>query len=412
MFVRDPGPASEGRQIFSAPAGLHSHFPLWAPDQPLLYFVQGVLPDRMDLWRIEARGGTPERLTRHEAQVSHPVFLGPRSLLYLVTDPDGSGPWMQILDLSTGASRRVGTGFDRFTSLSASAGGQRIVATRSNPKTTLWRAPLAGVRADIAKAVRIPLNTASGSSPRLGTDALFYLSSGGARDSVWRLQEGNATEVWSSTEARILGPLAVEQDGGRIAFPVRERGQTSLRVLNADGRAARVVGGALEIKGSPAWAPDGSLTVGVMVDGAPRLFRVPLDGSSPSPLVREHSIDPVWSSSGELLVYSGADVGTTFQVHVAKADGSPSGLASFTLTRGARHLAFLPGRRVLLFLEGEIGHKSLWQRDLETGHSEPVLALPPDVQLRDFDLSPDGHALVLEEVKDESDLVMIDLPRR
>ncbi|MGZ5957717.1 MAG: DNA-binding protein, partial [Myxococcaceae bacterium] len=412
MFVRDPGPASEARQIFSAPAGLHSHFPLWAPDQPSLYFVEGAIPDRLDLWRIGAHGGTPERLTHHASQVSHPVFLGPQSVLYLVTDPDGSGPWMQTLDLSTGAGRRIGTGLDRFTSLSASADGRRIVATRSIPKTTLWRMPLAGARADITEAVRIPLTTGNGSSPRLGPDALFYLSSSGSKDSVWRLQAGIATEVWSSTEARILGPPAVERQGARIAFTVRERGRTSLRVLNADGTAARVVGGALEVQGSPAWAPDGSLTIGVVVDGAPRLFRVPLDGSTPSPLVREHSVDPGWSSPGELLVYSGADVGTTFPVHVAKADGSPSGLAPFTLTRGARHLAFLPGRRVLLFLGGDIGHKSLWQRDLETGRSQPVLALPPDVQLRDFDLSPDGHELVLEEVKDQSDLVMIDLPRR
>ena len=32
--------------------------------------------------------------------------------------------------------------------------------------------------------------------------------------------------------------------------------------------------------------------------------------------------------------------------------------------------------------------------------------------MRDFDLSPDGRELVLEQVKDNSDLVLIELPPR
>jgi len=41
LFVSDGSRRSEGRPIFTAPAGLHSHFPLWAPDSAFIYFVQG-----------------------------------------------------------------------------------------------------------------------------------------------------------------------------------------------------------------------------------------------------------------------------------------------------------------------------------------------------------------------------------
>src|SRR5215831_14932560 len=41
MFVRGAAPGSEARKIFSAPAGLHSHFPVWSPDRQSLVFVQG-----------------------------------------------------------------------------------------------------------------------------------------------------------------------------------------------------------------------------------------------------------------------------------------------------------------------------------------------------------------------------------
>ena len=75
MFVRRSGPPSEERQIFAAPEGMHSHFVLWAPDQSFIYFVQGRVPDRMDIWRIRPTGGTADRMTTHDSAVSYPVFV-------------------------------------------------------------------------------------------------------------------------------------------------------------------------------------------------------------------------------------------------------------------------------------------------------------------------------------------------
>ena len=125
MYVRDSGNPSEAREIFSAPAGLHSHFLVWSPDQAFIYFVQGALPDKMDIWRIRPTGGTPERITNHDSLVSHPVFLNARTLLYLASDSDGSGPWIHSLDVDRRIPRRVELfGIDRYTSLAASADGQ------------------------------------------------------------------------------------------------------------------------------------------------------------------------------------------------------------------------------------------------------------------------------------------------
>ena len=412
MFIRGAS-ASDERQIFSAPAGLHSHFLAWSPDQAFIYFVQGVLPDRLDVWRIRPAGGPAERVTHHDAWVSHPVFLDARTLLYLATDPDGSGPWIRSLDVATGVAHRIASGLDRYTSLSASADGRRIVATRANPTSLLWRVPLAGDRADLSGAARIPLTTGNATSPRLGPDFLLYVSSRPTGDSLWKLQAGTSTELWTEPGARIAGAPSIDRTGRRIAFTSGQRGRTGLVVMNADGSGTRMLAGGLTLQGAPAWAPDGeSITVGARVDGAPRLFRVPVDGSAPLVLVREHSMDPVWSPGGDRVLFSGPDVGTTFQVHAAVPDGSVPARPVLTLTRGARHLVFLPGRRAVLALRGEIGHKNLRRIDLETGAESPVLDLPADLEVRDFDLSPDGRELVLEQVKDHADLVVIDLPRR
>jgi len=412
MYVRDSGHPSEAREIFSAPPGLHSHFLVWSPDQAFIYFVQGAVPNRMDIWRIRPAGGTPERITNHDSLVSHPVFLNARTLLYLASDSDGSGPWIHSLDVDRRIPRRVSSGIDRYTSLAASADGRRLVATLASPKGTLLRVPITGARAEASAARRIPLTTGNGSSPRLGIGYLLYISSNGASDSIWKLQGDRATELWSAPDTRIIGGPAIARDERRIAFSIRQSGQTLLYVANADGTDARIVTRSLELQGAPAWTPDGqSITVAAVVDGIPRLFNVPVDGRPPTPLVEEYSVDPVWSPDGDVVVFSGADIGTKFAVKAVKADGSAYRLPNLTLTRGARHLSFMPGRRSLVVLRGEIEHKNLWLIDLETGAEQQLTDLAPDFDLRDFDISPDSRDIVLEQVQEHSDIVLLEVPR-
>ena len=123
------------------------------------------------------------------------------------------------------------------------------------------------------------------------------------------------------------------------------------------------------------------------------------------------AVDPAWAPDGHFVVYSGPDIGTTFSVKAVTAEAAAHPLPALTLTRGARHLAFLTGGRALVFLRGEIQHKNLWLIDLETGAERQLTNLSPDFDIRDFDISPDGREVVLERVQEHSDVVLLDLPR-
>jgi Tol biopolymer transport system component len=412
LFVSNGNRTTEDRPIFTAPGGLHSHFPLWAPNETFLYFVEGSLPDKLDIWRIKPTGGVPERITSRSGRVSYPVLVNRRTLMYLACEPDGSGPWLYSMDLERRIAHRLTSGLDRYTSLAASADGRRLIVTLASPKETLWRLKIGDEPAKASAAARISLTTSTGSSPRLGANYLLYVSVTGTSESIWKVVNGTDMELWSGVGARVFGGPAISPDGRNIAFSVRQHGQTILYVMQADGTNARNVTDSLDLQGAPAWAPDGkSITTAAVDHGVPHLFRVPIDGGPSASFVQEYSVDPAWAPDGRFVVFSGPDIGTTFSVKAVTAEAAAHPLPALTLTRGARHLAFLAGERAVVLLRGEIQHKNLWLVDLETGAERQLTNFAPDFEIQDFDISPDGREVVLERVQEHSDVVLMELPR-
>ena len=415
LFVRESGNLDDrgDRRIYVAPAGVHCHFPMWSLDDKFIYFVRGVPPDDWDIWRIQPSGAGLERITMQNARISYPVMLDRRTLIYLATDIDGSGPWMYSVDVERRIPHRISSGLESYTSLAASAGGARLVATIANARTSLWRMPLTEDGAAAPAAGSLSLVSANSATPRLGVSLLLYLSWQGERQGIWSVTQGTTREIWrSGAHSRIVGGPAISPNGKRIAFSVADSDKTLLYIMDSNGSDIRILTDSLALRGNPSWAPDEqSIVSAVIRDGEPRLSRIFLNGDAPLPLVSEYSIDPVWSPDGRFLVYSGADVGTTFPLRAAAADGRPYPLPSVMLTRGARRVAFFRDSQTLLVLSGEIGHKNFSLLDLRTGAQRVVAELPADFATRDFDISAAGTEIVFDRVQVNSDLALIELTR-
>ncbi len=96
-------------------ASRHNHNMVWSPDNTWIYFVHGTVRDlnhqtnEMDIWRVPPSGGSPERLTYLNANVTFLAMLDQDTLVFIApgrmgSDP-GSGPWM-----SGGSERRASGG--------------------------------------------------------------------------------------------------------------------------------------------------------------------------------------------------------------------------------------------------------------------------------------------------------------
>jgi Tol biopolymer transport system component/DNA-binding winged helix-turn-helix (wHTH) protein len=408
LFVTDIG-EPPGRQIYAAPPGVHCHFPVWSPDGRALYFVKG-LPDEADVWRIDAAGGEPERLTNHNSRVSFPTLLDSRTLLYLAAAPDGSGPWVHALDLDRRTTRRLNTGVDAYRSLAASSDGRRIVATVATSASQLWRLPLDDLPAVSASATAIGVPTPRSTAPRGAAGMVVYRAPKAGIDSVWRLTNGNVVELWSGANGRVVAGPVLAPDGSRVAFAVQTPTATRLYIANADGSGARSIA-TLDVRGAPAWSPDGRwIATAALRGGTPNLYKIPAGGGDAVPLGDDYALDPAWSPDGEFLVYTGADVGTNFALAAVNADGSARAVPRLELSRGSRRLDFLGDD--VVFLKGTLSLKELWAMNLTTGAERALTALGPGELIADFDVVADGREVLFDRGRDASDIVLIERPAR
>jgi Tol biopolymer transport system component len=413
IFVADRS-GGNPKQIFIDKPGVHNHYPTWSPDGRFIYFVGGIASIyEMDIWRIPAAGGVPERLTYHRARVAYPTLLDDRTLIY--TAYTGSGAGLYAMDVERRIPHLVSFGLEEYLSISASADGRRLVATVANPSRNLWTAPISDhvVEESDVKSFRLPAGRAS--APRFGPDYLLYLSSKGAADGLWKLKDGLATELWKPSAGDVIAAPAISPDGTQIAFAVREEGRSRLYTMAADGTNAHAMPESINVRDAPSWSPDGKWIAvsGVGDQGkANPLFKVSADGGQPVRLAEGVTYSPVWSPDGRMIVYIDSHGGATYQVKAVTPDGHAFPIPDLWVRYGGNRYRFLPGRKELVVIQGPVRHQDFWLLDLTTGNRRQLTNLRPGFETKNFDISPDGKTILFDRYRENSDVVLIDLPPR
>jgi serine/threonine protein kinase/Tol biopolymer transport system component len=412
MFVADRTGAN-ARRIFGDQPGIHNHFPTWSPDGRWIFFVRGTPATKeMDLWRIDPDGRHAERLTQRNTDVAYPTPVGNRTVFYVARDGDGSGPWLWAFDLKRKDSRRASVGLEQYTSVQASADGRKLVATISNPVAGLWSVPILNRLAEEQDVKPFTVPTVRALAPRFGGASLFYLSSLGTGDGLWRLRDGQTTEIWKGADGALLDTPAVSPDGGRVAIVLRQSGKHQLHVLSADGAELQPIAEGIDVQETSCWSPDGKWIVTGGSDATgPGLFKIPLDGGSPVRLVAGQALNPVWSPDGNLIVYAGTNVRTFAPLLAVRPDGTKAELPQITVRRSGERVRFSPDGKSLIYMQGLLASQDFWLLDLASMKSRPLTRLQNPATMQTFDITSDGKQIVFDRLRENSQVVMIDLPK-
>jgi Tol biopolymer transport system component len=417
LFVAD-GTGANARAIVVNEPGffegrMHNHNPVWSPDGQWIYFVHGAEPSQMDVWRVRPSGEALEQLTSQQTTMNFLAPIDARTLLYVARAEDQSGPWLWSLDVETKETRRVTSGLERYSSVSASRDGRRVVATRTDSALNLWTVPLLDrlVEDRDVKPYRVERGRAF--APRFGGESVFFLSARGAGDGLWRFLEGRATEIWRSADDSLTEPPAVSPDGNRVAIVARVEGKWRLTIMTSDGTSPRSLAPTIEVQtsggqGTIDWSPDGTWIVTAGADAHGQgLFKVPVDGGEPVRLVSGPALNPVWSPDGRLIVYAGQLLAGQVPVRGVRPDGTPVKLPELQARIGGGY-RFLPNSKGLVYLpHNQALDFSLL--DLEKGSTRVLTRLSNQGLLHTFDITPDGKQIVFDRSRENSDIVLIDL---
>jgi serine/threonine protein kinase len=411
IYVADADGANP-RQIWRDKPDKHNHYLAWGGDGQWIYFVHGTpATNDMDLWRILPSGGEPERLTQQQTDMRDPTPLGPGTVLYLAKEHDGSGPWIWAFDLAHRITRRILFGLEQYTSLSASADAERLAVTVANPTVRLWSVPILSTTATESDVKPFLSSSMRALTPRFRGKTLYYLSSAGPSDRLWRFDEGKSSEVWGGTQGQIAEPPAISPDGRRIAIITSQAGKRHLQLVTADGAESSSMAEQIEVEGSADWSPDGRWIVTGGNDGKGEgLFKIPTSGGAPIRLTRTVGRDPVWSPDGSMIAYSGPNVFTLTPLLAIRPDGTPIKMPDIRIQRDGERLRFMPDGRGLVFMQAAEATpwQDFWRLDLATMNTRRLTRLTERATMRTFDITPDGQQIIFDRLRENSAVVLID----
>jgi Tol biopolymer transport system component len=166
-------------------------------------------------------------------------------------------------------------------------------------------------------------------------------------------------------------------------------------------------------QGETTWSSDGKWNaVSGRDSNGPGLFKIAADGGATVRLVSGVVSNPVWSPDGTLVVYSGPQVGPFTRLMGVRPDGSPVALPPTRLERdeGTR-FRFMPDSKRIVYLAADKSASNFWMLDLTTDVVRQLTHFTDLSGITAFDIAQDGKSIVFDRVRENSDIVLIDLPK-
>jgi len=87
-------------------------------------------------------------------------------------------------------------------------------------------------------------------------------------------------------------------------------------------------------------------------------------------------------------------------------------LPEIKVRRLGERARFLPDGKSLIYMQGLLGSQDFWLLDLATMKSRLLTRLQNRATMRTFDITRDGKQIVFDRLRENSSVVLIDLPKK
>ena len=401
--------------------------PDWSPDGKI---VAATATDQSKGWGssvvlLPVDGGSSRELYASDSRIGRVRWL-----------PDGSGlltvvsealarqfpPWLAglFVHLSGGSIWYIaypGGRAERLTSdladhdlccLDIGANGSAVSSVVNSLVSDLWIAPADHL--DSPRQITWGTPVITRHSWLTDNDTIVYRDLSGRLNTVHK--DGRTLSVSLPDGHKVAGGVSACGDGRYIVFQAVP-GNSIWRVTSNAGGAVKLTSGFAD--SNPACSPDGKWVVySSMRPDLPSLWRIPIDGGEPAPLVQGESFDALPSPSGRLIYYSTFEweerpvrVRVMRWIFIASSDQKRlfSLDAPGPATAGVPPV-WAPDESGLDYVVTRNGVSNIWRQSL-TGAPPVQITHFSTGKIFSFAWSPDGRWLSLGSGANRSDVVLM-----
>jgi Tol biopolymer transport system component/DNA-binding winged helix-turn-helix (wHTH) protein len=395
----------EVRPVTSPPAGtLGDTTPAFSPDGRSLAFVRDTL-DVREIYVLPLYGGSPAQITPVQITFDHADIQGiawtPESdkLIFASSRQGQTSLWR--ISAKGGTPQRLpiaGAGWAMRPALSRK--GNRLAYTSVIYSSSIWRASLTPDHKVIRPLEKFISSTGLEEGPQYAPDGkhvVFQTTRTGYHE-IWRADADGSNPIQLTHFAKNLtGTPRWSPDSKWISFDSRPAGHSEVFVINVEGGQPRQLTQGESENGVASWSIDGKwIYFASNRGGTWEVWKMSPEGNSPTQITHHGGFTALPSPDGKFLYYAkGRDVPGLWRVPVDGGeetkllDGPPvGGWGYFAVTADGIYYPDMPGpgKAGLYFYSFTTQTSSL---------SMPVEHEQPDHGAPALGISPDGRTLVI-----------------
>ena len=386
--------------ITSPPTGtLGDTTPAFSPDGKSLAFVRDTL-DVREIYVRPLSGGSPAQITFDHAEIQGITWTPQSDKLIFASSRQGQTSLWRI-SAKGGTPQRLpiaGAGWAMRPALSRT--GNRLAYTSVTYSSSLWRASLAPDHKVIRPLEKFISSTGLEEGPQYSPDGKHIVSQSTRTGyhEIWRADADGSNPIQLTHFAKNLtGTPRWSPDSKWISFDSRPAGHSEVFIINAEGGQPRQITQGESENGVASWSTDGKwLYLASNRGGTWEVWKITPEGTSASQITHHGGFAALPSPDGKFLYFAkGRDVPGLWRVpvdggeEVKMFDGPPvGGWGYFAVASDGIYYADLPapGKAGLYFYSFATQISSL---AMPVEHEEPDNGAPA------LGISADGHTLTI-----------------
>jgi Tol biopolymer transport system component/DNA-binding winged helix-turn-helix (wHTH) protein len=392
------------------PAILGDSNPVFSPDGKSIAFLRDYL-DTQEIFAVPVEGGTPRQITFDKRMILGVSWNADgRDLIF--SSNRGGSPSLWRISARGGTPERLPLGVGgRALRPTVARKGDRMAYTNVNYTSEIWRAELPTAGAKPSPPLKFITSSELEEGPQYSPDGkkVVFQSTRTGNYEIWRARaDGSNLVQLTHFEGPLTGTPRWSPDGRQIVFDSRPTGHSHIFVINSEGGQPRQVTGGESEDGVADWSADGnSIYYGSNRGGSWEIWKIPAQGGAPVQLTHHGGFAPQSAPDGKSIYYAkGRDLAGLWRIPVDGGDEvkildapPPTAWAYFVVTERGIYYGDAPNQRNL----------GIYFYDFKTKKSSSALLLEHfgSEGAPGMSLSPDGHFVLYTAVAQPSVNVML-----